>query len=253
MSGIATMWCARAGALGLVAAAIACSSDEPRPSPGPTDGSASADAARADAGVADAAGDEDAAAREDASTAVDPRGFPIRRPRMREVPCMDQGRGGCDGMATATVEDADFVCTLRHGARDREFVYVQSTPVRVDSGLGLVPLPVFERAGAWLSDGSQVTAMDLGGIYDIGGGHQNDSMTVDLGDTVYRYYHSSFGFGFRKCQEMDCLQTYAPGASTPTTDGCTRDRTLPVVCVRVAADGTVPPLVDTFMRCPGDT
>jgi hypothetical protein len=49
------------------------------------------------------------------------------------------------------------------------------------------------------------------------------------------------------------VSAYPPGSNTPTTDGCTRDRTLPIVCVRVAADGTVPPLTDGFMRCPGDT
>jgi hypothetical protein len=32
----------------------------------------------------------------------------------------------------------------------------------------------------------------------------------------------------------------------------TKDRSLPVTCVQVEADGTVPPLEETFKPCPGD-
>ncbi len=245
----------------LLSALTACDDDGP-PVPGPVDGGAR-DAAAADASAADDASIRDAEPQDsgadggtslDATVVIDSRGFPIRVPQTRLVPCM--GRGGCsDGCDAPMIEatDTDFVCTLRHGARDRHFVYVQSRPVRLDPGLGFFPLPTYERDGAWVSDGAQLVASEGPGVYDYGGGHHNDSMTIDLGDVVYRYYHSSFGFGFRKCQEMDCLQVFAPGAATPTTDGCTRDRTLPVVCVKVASDGTVPELMDTFMRCPGDT
>lgn len=244
--------------------ALGCDSGRDGADAGPVDRSDSGvrDASASDGGFADAsAGDGaladgsagDARPLADAGVHIDERGFPIRVPQRRQVPCM--GRGGPPDPCPSPMveaEDVDFVCTLRHGARDRHFVYVQSRPTRLDPGLALVPLPIYTRDGAWVSDGVRVIAMDRPGVYDYGGGHHNDSMTVDLGDTVYRYYHSSFGFGFRRCQEMDCLQAFAPGATTPTTDGCTRDRLLPIVCVRVASDGSVPALTDTFMRCPGD-
>lgn len=50
---------------------------------------------------------------------------------------------------------------------------------------------------------------------------------------------------------MDCLQLLE-GGGLVTEDGCTKERTLPVTCVQVADDGTVPELVDTFAPCPGD-
>lgn len=244
-----------------VVALWACDGDR-SPVPGPADGGSRADAAPledaalpADGGSADAAPAGDAAPTDaeplvDSGVRIDERGFPIRVPQRRTVPCNDRGSGGCQGESTES-EDVDFVCTLRHGSRD-QLIYVQSRPTRLDASLGIFPLPIYQRDGAWVSDGTQVVSSGHGGFYDYGGGHHNDALTLELGDVTYRYYHSSFGFGFRRCQEMDCVQSFAPGASTPTDDGCTRDRTLPVVCVRVAADGTVPALTDTFMRCAGD-
>ena len=51
---------------------------------------------------------------------------------------------------------------------------------------------------------------------------------------------------------MDCVQTYELGTGNLLEDGCTSDRTLPIACVRVLEDGTVPELIDTFEPCPGD-
>jgi len=41
-------------------------------------------------------------------------------------------------------------------------------------------------------------------------------------------------------------------AGTLIEDGCTPQRTLPIVCRAIAADGTWQALVDMFERCPGD-
>jgi hypothetical protein len=51
---------------------------------------------------------------------------------------------------------------------------------------------------------------------------------------------------------MDCLQVYS-STDALIENGCTSERTLPIVCVEVADDGSVPPLSpDPFAKCPGD-
>jgi succinate dehydrogenase / fumarate reductase iron-sulfur subunit len=183
------------------------------------------------------------------SSIADERGFTLRVPQVRQVPCESRA-GGCDA-PTVAARDADLVCTLVDGARN-QYLYAQVHVDRIDGVTNFFPQPVYVTDGVWISDGTRVISSGHAATYDYGGGHNNDSLTVDLGDVVYKYYHSSFGFGFRRCQEMDCLQSYAPGAATPTVDGCTRERTRPIVCVRVTDTGTVPPMRDTFMRCAGD-
>lgn len=170
-------------------------------------------------------------------------GFTIRRPQLRTVPCDGMF---CGPSGTSDATDKDFVCTLDHGNYRGKYLYVQGRPTRFGGFNGLQ----YTVDGAFLSDGTTATPADA--IYDFGGNHANDNITLTLPAVVYRYSHSSYGFGFRKCQPMDCLQVYAPGAATPSEDGCTHDRTLPVICVEVLEDGTVPELVDHFMRCPGD-
>lgn len=242
-----------------LAALQACSDDDTRPDAGPARDAA----ARADAGPEDAAAEDgntttDASATDagaadasatDAGGTVDERGFTIRVPQVRQVPCESRA-GGC-AAAIVPARDADMVCTLVDGARN-QFLYAQIHVDRIDGVTSFFPQPVYVTDGVWISDGTRVISSGHSATYDYGGGHHNDSLTVDLGDVVYKYYHSSFGFGFRRCQEMDCLQSFAPGAATPTVDGCTRERTRPIVCVPVTDTGTVPPLRDTFMRCAGD-
>lgn len=53
--------------------------------------------------------------------------------------------------------------------------------------------------------------------YEAGGNHRNDSITAAIDG-----------------------------------DGCTAERSLPVVCVRVTSDGSYPALADTFAKCPSD-
>jgi len=89
--------------------------------------------------------------------------------------------------------------------------------------------------------------------YDSGGNHRNDWIRLEFQGAVYRYWHSSMGTSWRKCQAPDCLQVLDPADDRVTLeDGCTPDRLLPAWCVEVGHDGTVPPLVDGFQKCPGD-
>jgi hypothetical protein len=157
-------------------------------------------------------------------------GFPIRVPQVRSV----------DGMS---IRDADAICTLEWQSVDA-LIYVQAHATQW-VGLGGFE---FETDGVWISDGT--TASPIEGSYDYGGGHHNDSILADVGANRFRFYHSSFGFGFRACQPPDCIDVY-DGEMNPVEYGCD-GRTLPAICVEIAEDGAVPPLVDTFEKCPGD-
>jgi hypothetical protein len=144
----------------------------------------------------------------------------------------------------------DYLCTLNTvGASTYVYIRLDQTGTK---SVGIATIPVFTPALAKISINGTVT--DLANpSYDYGGGHHNDSVQFDYQGKSYRYYHSSFGFGFRACQPMDCVSIYAQGGTTPTTDGCTSARALPEVCVPIKADGTHDPLKDTFKKCQGDS
>lgn len=182
------------------------------------------------------------AAATDGGITPGPYGFTMRMPRHHDIPCT----GMFCPSPTIGAEDVDYVCDLRFGTLNH-YVYVQARPMSFLDFMGFL----YEVDAAYLSDGTTVTQVSA--TYSWGGGHHNDSLTVDVGTYVVRYDHSSFGFGFRQCQPMDCLVIYEPGPGAEVQNGCRRDRSVPAICKPVAADGTVPPLVDTFMRCPGDT
>ena len=109
--------------------------------------------------------------------------------------------------------------------------------------------PLYESAGAWLSVDNLVSP--IAASYDYGGRHHNDEITAEIEGASWRFAHSSYGFGFRVCQPMDCLQRLDAGGAV-VEDGCTVERTLPIACVPVDADGTHGALSDTFAPCPGD-
>jgi hypothetical protein len=175
---------------------------------------------------------------------ADPYGFPIRVPESHKVTCKDFAGVSFE----MDVKDTDHVCSFVHGA-DQGTLYLQATPTGC-GGAGL-PVPILEVEGAWFSQGGKLTALE-NPDYDYGGGHNNDFLEFDRNGKRYKVYHSSFGFGFRACQPPDCLQVYDPGTQALLEDGCGPDRKLPVVCVRVAEDGSYPALVDSFKKCAGD-
>lgn len=170
------------------------------------------------------------------------------------------GAGGADQGETGPQEygftlrkpgdkQLDWLCTFNSGA-DSGYVYVRLLQTGMKS-TGLAMTPVYEAELAQISLKGAVTALQ-NPEYDYGGGHHNDALSFDYGGKTHRYYHSSFGFGFRSCQAMDCRNVYAPGTSTLETEGCTSARSLPEVCVAIDSDATHAPLVDKFMKCPGD-
>jgi hypothetical protein len=151
------------------------------------------------------------------------------------------------GVISQDVPDADWLCTLHLGAKTA-YVYAQSNASGATCIMSLVP--TFTATAQLSVDG---VVSDLANAqYDWGGNHHNDSLKVDYQGKTYKYYHSSFGFGWRKCASMDCVNVYPEGSTTLQTEGCASARTLPEVCVSIKADGTHDPLVDTFKKCVGD-
>lgn len=88
--------------------------------------------------------------------------------------------------------------------------------------------------------------------YEYGGNHHNDYIEFAYQNLVFHFYHSSFGFGWRKCQPMDCIQVYEADGTTLVEDGCTSERTLPAVCRMANADGSFDSFDDVFEKCLGD-
>jgi hypothetical protein len=183
----------------------------------------------------DTAGDDDDSGDDDLPNEW---GFSMRLPAPREVDCKGN---------PLPAEDSDWLCTWNQGGGSG-VVYVQATPAGCqDGGLGFIA--TFEAQGeVW--DGASVSPLDLA-AYDWGGNHHNDTLDASWGARRFRWNHSSFGFGFRVCQPMDCLQVLDAGGNI-VEDGCTCDRTLPEVCRPVEEDGTWQPLEDNFAVCAGD-
>lgn len=176
-----------------------------------------------------------------------PYGFVVRPPHAdHDIPCSHPHIDA----TTFEASDADFVCTFAYEGAAYQ-LYFQSTPNGCAENSTLVPLPTYATK-AWVSKGGVVTALTAA-QYDFGGNHHYDTFRFALDGAYYLYAHSSMGFGGRVCQNPDCLQRASdPAYNTIVDDGCTPARTHPIVCVDVAADGTIPALDDTFAKCPGD-
>ena len=171
-------------------------------------------------------------------------GFTLRVPQLHEIMCSMFG----SPQEPQDELDVDHICTFAYGG-EQGHIYVQATAV--DCNSQGFPFPIYDVVGAWFSKAGKVTELD-NPAYDYGGNHNNDFITVDRDGKRYKYYHSSFGWGFRKCQPMDCVQVYDAKTDALIEDGCTMDRTIPVICVMVDDQGAYPDLVDTFAPCDGD-
>lgn len=209
-----------------------------------------ADVAPADTAVADVGADtvaQDVAAADapadvaaaDVAPAKD-FGFTVRKPQDHTVQCKDS--------TSLQQADLDWICSINVKG-NKGWIYVQGDPVGCTSG-GMSNNPTFLSKG-WFSSDKGVVPLSAAS-YDWGGNHHNDSLSLTLGSLFLKAYHSSFGFGWRACQNIDCLQVLESAGGTPTEDGCTKERTLPIVCSQVQADGSYDALTDLFKPCPGD-
>ncbi len=199
------------------------------------------DAGAADGGSGGDAGPRDGGFIGDAGAIANEWGFAMRVPQSRALPCADEGM--CpDG--TYNAPDVDHVCTLSVGGHDA-VVYVAATPTGI--GGTFFPLPIYDDVHAYLVEGGGAVVALTDAAYDYGGNHHNDFFSVVVEGARYTWDHSSYGFGFRACQEPDCVKIEADGG---LVDGCQPTRTLAEACILVAEP--LPPLVDDFETCPGD-
>ena len=182
----------------------------------------------------------------DDDVVVEDFGFEIRLPIEREVLC-EEGIPGT-GETTETYVDQDWICTFDYeGTGGHVYIQANATGCQVF----MSPTPIFTGVGAWWSGGFEAQPVQ-NSAYDWGGNHHNDSLEFEMLGKRFRYYHSSFGWGWRKCQPMDCIQVTELNG-TMVEDGCTQDRTLPAVCQPIAVDGSYDPqFPDNFETCDGD-
>jgi len=168
-------------------------------------------------------------------------GFTFRLPQMHDVPYTP-----AIGMPEETMPmpDYDLLCTFRYG-ESAGYLYSQGTPGSCEGMHGCI----YATEGVWVSfDGVAQKVEDA--EYDFGGNHNNDFVKVMIEGKWFKYFHSTFGFGYRKCQPCDCLQVLDVEGETVTEDGCTTDRALPIECVEIPMDGTLPDFPNTFSACP---
>lgn len=154
-------------------------------------------------------------------------------------------------------DQQDWICTFKYADKEG-FVYVQGSPTDCQTtGMGMNPEISVDTAVLYVN-GKYATLKDLN--YEWGGNHHNDKFRFTYDGKVYEYFHSSYGFGGRSCQEMDCMRVFESDGTTLIEDGCkTFDedlstvRSLPVVC-RFASvdDGSFGDFTDTFELCNGD-
>ena len=115
-----------------------------------------------------------------------------------------------DPWGPSEFSDVDHVCTFAHDGVEG-YLYIQATPISCESS-GMSYTPVFTTR-AWLSVEGVVAELS-DPLYDHGGNHNNDLAELQIGGTNYRLWHSSFGWGWRRCQEMDCLIVLGPSGAT---------------------------------------
>jgi hypothetical protein len=161
----------------------------------------------------------------------------MRTPGSTTLPC--EICGGTDVAA-----DQDFVCTFTQDGHDA-VVYLHASATRINETF--FPTPVYETVAAFIAEDDVVTPL-ADAAYDAGGNHRNDFFSFTLNDVRYTYNHSSFGFGFRVCQPVDCVVRET--SDGVVTDGCQPERTAPEACIAVSAP--LPELVDNFATCAGD-
>ena len=172
----------------------------------------------------------------------------IRKPTKREVTC--------DGKKSSFWE-TDFMCTLKTKTLDTK-LYVQSTPTGCRRAM--FAIPTFDGGTkAWIKEGEKWVPVKA--KYDYGGGHNNDWIGLYYKDTSYILHHSSMGFGWRACTPPDCVkvckkETYCSSPENTIENGCARKTgggppPLPIICVKINTDGSVPEMLDPWKKHPG--
>lgn len=206
---------------------------------------AQSDTTTTDTAVTDTAVTDSAVTDVTEDTVPNDLGFTIRYPQTHTLTCPNDGSGfPAEDLVTP---DADWLCTFAYGA-DSGYVYIRATPTRCV--VTMSGNPVYEDCAGWIALDGVVTAVTDAG-YDWGGNHHNDSLTFTRDGKRFDFDHSSYGWGYRSCQDPDCIVVRDSGG-TILEDGCTMDRTLPAVCQQIGTDGTWGSFEDVFAPCAGD-
>jgi len=141
----------------------------------------------------------------------------------------------------------DWICSFEYEG-DKGFFYIQASPSGTEGFMQKHPTYSTDKAYLYFGE-EAIEVKDAS--YDWGGNHHNDIVEFGYNKMQFKYSHSSFGFGWRSCQEMDCMEVYDEDEEV-VINGCTSDRKVPVICRQVNEDGKVENFVDTFEKCEGD-
>jgi len=179
--------------------------------------------------------------------------FKTRTPKAEAYTCKPSKGSEVDW--TEKFDQQDWICSFKYEDNDG-FVYVQSSPTGCETRFSMLPEMSVDTAVFYVNGKYESVKV----TYDWGGNHHNDSFRFTYDGKVIEYNHSSYGWGYRSCQEMDCLMVYKADGETLIEDGCganeedlKKSRTLPVVC-RFASveDGSFGDFTDSFQMCMGD-
>lgn len=175
-------------------------------------------------------------------------GFWIRVPQKHTVPCPDGPANWLPDQISQL--DQDWICTFDHGGTTGH-IYLKNTASSCKTVMTNVPY--FTNQGAFISQRGLVTTL-ANAEYSWGGNHHNDSLEFDHDGKHFQYAHSSVDFSFRSCQAMDCIMIYESKSGTIIENGCTKERTLPIVCKLVVVGQIygIADFVDEFEICEGD-
>ena len=145
------------------------------------------------------------------------------------------------------VAERDLICSFKYNDEEG-FVYVQSNPTKC-IGSNLNPHYEVHKAEFYVN-GSMKEISNV--RYYGGGDHGIYGIDFTYNGKVFKYGYSTMGMGGRPCQNVDCMQVYEADGKTVVEDGCTEERTLPIVCRPADEDGDFGSFEDTYHVCKND-
>lgn len=144
----------------------------------------------------------------------------------------------------------DHVCTYDYDGV-KGLIYVQATP-KFCWAISKGKTPVNASIDlALIKIGDTVDELDKV-TYEYDGNHFADRLTFDYKNVRFVYSHASVNGAYMSCQNMNCA-IIKDTEGKLIDNGCRPQRTRPIVCERVAEDGTYDEsMKDTYVVCPGD-
>ena len=170
--------------------------------------------------------------------------FETRIPNQKAIHCKDVG---AYTSFEIDVAESDLICSFKYNGEEG-FVYVQSNPTKC-IGSNLNPHYEIHKAEFYVN-GSMKEISDV--RYYGGGDHGIYGIEFTYNGKMFKYGYSTMGMGGRPCQDVDCMQVYETDGKTVVEDGCTEERTLPIVCRPADEDGDFGSFEDTYHVCRND-